>query len=272
MIVRKSDGGYTYATTDLATIKYSLHDLAGDDLIYVVGSPQRLHFQMLFAVARMAGWVPEGTCTLHVTFGSVLGAGGGKISSRKGDGVKLIDLVEEAIERSADVIAERSELTPDERASVARAVGLGAMKYADLANDRDKDYVFDWGRMLAMDGNTSVYLQYANARVQSVLRKAGGAPAGAAVRLDEPAERALALKLAQFSTAVESALTHLQPHRLCTYLYETAVAFSTFYEKCSILGAETPELRDSRLTIAHLTSRVMVLGLELLGIEAPDRL
>lgn len=156
-------------------------------------------------------------------------------------------------------MAERSALSDEERERIARAVGVGALKYADLSTDRDKDYVFGWDRMLAMDGNTAVYLQYANARVQSVIRKAGGAlPAGTPVHLADPAERALALKLAQFSTAVDAAIRYLQPHRLTTYLYETAVAFSTFYEKCSILGAKSEELRKSRLILSNLTSKVMV--------------
>jgi len=184
-----------------------------------------------------------------------------------------VELLEEAIERASSVVAERSTLTDEERTRVARAVGIGAVKYADLASDRNKDYVFDWDRMLAMDGNTAVYLQYANARVRSVVRRAGGSvPQGTAVVLEAPAERALALALAQLPTAVEAAIAHLQPHRLCTYLFETAVAFSTFYEKCPILAAEPESLRASRLTLCELTSSVLVLGLDLLGIESPDRL
>ena len=273
LIVRYSSGGYGYAMTDLAAIRHRARDLRADDILYVVGADQRLHLQMIFAVARMAGWLREGSRVEHVSFGLILGADHKRIRSRSGDSIKLIELLEEAVDRAAAVVAERSELTDAERSRVARAVGIGAVKYADLSGDRDKDYVFDWDRMLAMEGNTAVYLQYANARVQSVIRKADGAPApGTAVLLPEPAERALALKLAQFPTAVEAAIAHLQPHRLCTYLYETAVAFSTFYEKCPILGAETETLRASRLTLCALTSRVLVRGLDLLGIEAPERL
>jgi arginyl-tRNA synthetase len=273
LIVRKSDGGYTYDTTDLAAIRYRARDLHADDLLYVVGAPQRLHLEMLFAMAREAGWLPEGARAVHVQFGQVLGADGKLLRSRSGDSIRLVELLEEAVERAAAVVAERSELTEEDRRSVARAVGVGAVKYADLSIDLIKDYVFDWDRMLAMDGNTSVYLQYANARVRSVIRRAGGeAPAGTRVVLQEPAERALALALARFPTAVEATIAHLQPHRLATYLYETAVAFSNFYEKCSILGAETEELRASRLALSELTSRVMERGLDLLGIEAPERL
>ena len=273
LIVRYSSGGYGYATTDLAAIRYRARELRADDFLYVVGADQRLHFQMIFAVARMAGWLHEGSRVEHVSFGLILSPDHKRIRSRSGDSIKLIELLEEAVDRAAAIVAERSDLSASERDRVARAVGIGAVKYADLSGDRDKDYVFDWDRMLAMEGNTAVYLQYANARVQSVIRKAGGAPAqGTPVVLPEPAERALALKLAQFPTAVEAAIAHLQPHRLCTYLYETAVAFSTFYENCPILGAEAEALRASRLTLCALTSRVMVRGLDLLGIEAPERL
>ena len=273
LIVRYRSGGYGYAMTDLAAIRYRARELRADDFLYVVGADQRLHFQMIFAVARIAGWLHEGSRVEHVSFGLILGPDHKRIRSRSGDSIKLIELLEEAVDRAAAIVAERSDLSASERDRVARAVGIGAVKYADLSGDRDKDYVFDWDRMLAMEGNTAVYLQYANARVQSVIRKAGGAPApGTPVVLPEPAERALALKLAQFPTAVEAAIAHLQPHRLCTYLYETAVAFSTFYEKCPILGAETEALRASRLTLCAFTSRVMARGLDLLGIEAPERL
>jgi arginyl-tRNA synthetase len=273
LIVRKRDGGYTYGTTDLAAIRYRTQDLGADDILYVVGNDQHLHLEMVFAVARQAGWLPQAVRAEHVGHGLVLGKDGKRLRSRRGDSVKLIELLEEAIERAAVVVAERTELSEQERGRVARAVGIGAVKYADLSGDRIKDYVFDWDRMLAMDGNTAVYLQYANARVQSVIRKAGGAPAvGAPVCLEEPAERALGLKLAQLPTAVEATVAHLQPHRLCTYLYETSVAFSTFYEKCSILGAGSDDLRRSRLALCALTSKVLVLGLDLLGIEAPARL
>ena len=273
LIVRYSSGGYGYGMTDLAAIRYRARELHADDILYVVGADQRLHLEMIFAVARMAGWLQEGSTTEHVSFGLVLGPDHKRIRSRSGDSIKLIELLEEAIERAAAVVAERSDLTDAERDLVARAVGIGAVKYADLSGDREKDYVFDWDRMLAMEGNTAVYLQYANARVQSVIRKAGGGPPqGTPVLLAEPAERALALELARFPTAVEAAIAHLQPHRLCTYLYETAVAFSTFYESCPILGAESEALRASRLVLCGLTSRVMVQGLDLLGIEAPERL
>jgi arginyl-tRNA synthetase len=284
LIVRKSDGGYTYDTTDLAAIRHRARYLGADRLLYVVGAPQRLHFEMLFAVARLAGWLGPGDSTEHVSFGAILGADGKMLRTRSGAAIRLIELLQEAVDRAASVVAERSELDEAERGRVARAVGIGALKYADLSNDREKDYVFSWDRMLAMDGNTAVYLQYANARIRSILARAGGPGAGetgetgggahvaAGIVLGTAPERALALKLAQFPAAVQMAVDRLQPHRVCTYLYETATAFSTFYEKCSVLNAETPELRVSRLALSELTSRTLTLGLDLLGIEAPERL
>jgi len=275
LIVRKSDGGYSYVTTDLAAIRHRVLHLGADRLLYVVGAPQRLHFEMIFAVARLAGWLDGRASAEHVSFGAVLGADGKMLRTRSGGGVRLIDLLQEAVDRASSIVAERSELDEAERERVARAVGIGSLKYADLANDREKDYVFSWDRMLAMDGNTAVYLQYANARIRSILRRAGSAGeeiAAAPVVVATPPERALALKLAQLPAAVEMATAKRQPHRVCTYLYETATAFSTFYERCSVLNAETPQLRASRLALSELTSRTITLGLDLLGIEAPERL
>lgn len=275
LIVRKSDGGYTYDTTDLATIRFRARELKADHLVYVVGAPQRLHFELIFALAREAGWLPEAVRTTHVSFGSILGEDGRMMRTRSGELVKLADLLQSAIERASAQVADRSELDQEERISLARSLGVGAIKYADLSGDREKDYVFSLDRMLAMDGNTSVYLQYANARIRSILRKADDRPLAEdrqPVILDDPAERALALKLAQFPEAVEQAAELLEPHRLCTYLFETAVGFTTFYERCPVLAAEASELRRSRLGLCALTSRTLVQGLELLGIDAPERM
>jgi arginyl-tRNA synthetase len=272
IIVRKSDGGYTYGTTDLAGVRYWTGERGATDLIYVVGAPQRQHFEMVFATSEKAAWLGGDRRAEFVGFGSVLGEDGRMLRTRSGDTIKLVELLQEAVDRAAAVVAERTELGEDERATVARAVGIGAVKYADLSSDRDKDYVFAWDRMLAMDGNTSVYLQYANARIQSVLRKAGELPSPqATLRVGEPAERALVLKLLQLPSAVAAATEAFAPHKLCTYLYETATAFSGFYETCPILTAED-DVRRSRLALAQLTSRVLTLGLGLLGIEAPQRL
>jgi arginyl-tRNA synthetase len=278
LIVRKGDGGYTYDTTDLAALRYRTLEMGADRLLYVVGASQRLHFEMLFAVARLAGWLGARASAEHVSFGAILGPDGKMLRTRAGAAIKLIELLQEAVDRAASIVAERAELDPDERERVARAVGIGALKYADLSSDREKDYVFSWDRMLAMDGNTAVYLQYANARIRSILRRGaeGGkltaTHVGTGILLARPAERALALKLAQFPAAVQMATARLQPHRICTYLYEAATAFSTFYEHCSVLNAETAELRASRLALSEVTSRTLTLGLGLLGIEAPERL
>ncbi|RJQ86423.1 arginine--tRNA ligase [Amycolatopsis panacis] len=271
LIVRKRDGGYGYAATDLATAKYWTTERGATDLLYVVGTPQAQHFAMLFAVCRAAGWL-DGVHAKHIGFGSVLGTDGKVMRTRAGETIKLADLLDEAVSQAAEVVAERSELGADEQRAVAHAVGIGAVKYADLSGDRERDYVFDWGRMLAKDGNTSVYLQYAHARIESILTKAGNRSDDTAVLLAEPADRALALTLLRFGEAIRAAVSAYAPHKLCTYLYDAAVAFSRFYEQCPVLAAENAELRASRLQLAALTSRTLVLGLGLLGIEAPQRL
>jgi arginyl-tRNA synthetase len=274
LIVRKSDGGYGYATTDLATVRYWTRDRGVTDLLYAVGTPQAQHFQMVFAASREAGWLTEDHTAVHIGFGSILGADGKTIRTRTGGTIKLVELLNEAVEQAAAVVAERSELDEQAQAEVARAVGIGAVKYADLSSDREKDYVFTWEKMLAKDGNTSVYLQYANARIRSILRKAGERPdAQAPVTLGEPAERALVLKLIQLPAALEAAMETYSPHKLCNYLYETATAFSGFYETCPILASNTPQdVRRSRLVLAELTSQVLTTGLSILGIDAPERL
>ncbi|MGW4524601.1 arginine--tRNA ligase [Amycolatopsis sp. NPDC004378] len=270
LIVRKRDGGFGYAATDLATVRYWTAERGATDLLYVVGAPQAQHFAMLFAVCREAGWLPAHA--EHIGFGTVLGADGKTMRTRAGGTVKLADLLAEAVTQAAAVVAERSELDAAGQAEVARAVGIGAVKYADLSGDRERDYVFAWDRMLAKEGNTSVYLQYAHARTQSILRKAGGVPDGREITLEGAAERALALKLLRFGEALKAATDGYAPHKLCTYLYETAVAFSRFFEECPVLKASSPSLRASRLRLTTLTSTTLALGLSLLGIEAPDRL
>ncbi|MFB9909713.1 arginine--tRNA ligase [Allokutzneria oryzae] len=272
LIVRKSDGGYMYASTDLAGVRYWTRERGATDLVYVVGTPQAQHFQMVFAASASAGWLDAGHRAVHVNFGSVLGEDGKMLRTRVGGTIKLSDLLTEAVERAHAVVAERSELPGERRGEVAKAVGVGAVKYADLSSDREKDYVFSWDKMLAHEGNTSVYLQYANVRVLALLAKAGVSTVDAPVLVTHNAERALLIKLLQLPAALNSALEGFAPHRLCTYLYETAVAFSSFYENCPILKAESEELRLSRLVLAGLTSRVLSKGLELLGIEAPTKL
>jgi arginyl-tRNA synthetase len=274
MIVRKSDGGYGYAATDLAALRYRVETLGASRIAYVVDARQSAHFAMLFAVAREAGWLSDRVRAEHVSFGTILGEDGRPFRTRGGDTVRLADLLDEAVERAARIVAEKSpDLSETEQAAVAEAVGIGAVKYADLANDRVKDYVFSWDRMLAMDGNTAPYLQYAHARIQSILRKAAaeGVVAGAAV-VEHPAERALALELLAFDGAVQATAEHLQPHRLCTYLFDLASAFTAFYEACPVLRAEADEVRASRLLLCEVTAAVLREGLGLLGIAAPDRM
>ena len=281
LIVRKSDGGYGYDATDLAAVRFRVRDLDARRLVYVVDARQSQHFAMVFAVAAQAGWLGEGRRAEHVAFGSVLGADLRPFKTRSGDTVKLIDLLAEAVERAAAVVAQKSpELDAATREDVARAVGIGAVKYADLANDRLRDYVFDWDRMLAMDGNTAPYLQYAHARICSIFRRAGGdgTPAeagglgGRPIVLGERAERALAIELLSFDEAVQNTAVLLQPHRLCTYLFDLAGAFTSFYEQVPVLRAEAPVQRSSRLALCALAARVLESGLGLLGIEAPDRM
>jgi arginyl-tRNA synthetase len=275
LIVRKTDGGYGYQATDLAAVRYRVGDLGGNRLVYVVDAGQGQHLHMVFAVAREAGWMGDASAE-HATFGLVLGEDKKRFRTRSGDNVKLIDLLDEAVQRAAAVVAEKNpDLPADEQAGVARAIGIGALKYADLSNDRVKDYVFDWDRMLAFEGNTGPYLQYAHARIRSIFRRAEvtvGPDDVAVLRLTEKAERDLALQLLTFDQAVDATAEHLQPHRLCTYLFETAQAFTTFYEHCPVLRAESDDLRRSRLVLCDLTARVLKCGLDLLGIEAPDRM
>ena len=273
LIVRKSDGGYGYPATDLAALRHRTGTLGATRLLYVVGLPQRRHFEMVFAVGAQAGWLPAPARAEHVGFGSILGPDGRMLRSRAGGSVKLVGLLTEAVERATALARERNpELGEAEAAAVGRAVGIGAIKYADLSGDRHKDYVLDWERMLSLDGNTAPYLQYAYSRVRSIFRRAGAAARpDADVSLGEPAERALAIELVGFAAVVEEVAGTLEFHRLTAYLHRLAVAFSAFYERCPVLRAEGP-LRDSRLVLCELTGRVLRQGMDLLGIRTPERL
>jgi arginyl-tRNA synthetase len=274
LIVRKKEGGYGYATTDLAALRQRVGELGATRLIYVVGSPQAQHLAMVFAAARLAGWANDGTRLEHVAFGSVLGPDKKMLKTRAGESVSLAELVSEAVARAAQAVAEKSpELPPAEQARIAAAVGVGAIKYADLSSDRIKDYVFDWKRMLAFDGNTAPYLMYAHARIRSILRKAtteAGAGPGA-IAVEAPQERALALALVQLPGTLERAAETLQPHRICAFLYDVATAFTAFYESCPVLKAEGAT-RASRLALCEAAARTLALGLDLLGIAAPEQM
>ena len=276
MIVQKSDGGFGYDATDLAAIRYRTVQLGATRLVYVVDARQSQHFAMVFAVAAMAGWLGDGRRAEHVPFGTILGDDNKPFKTRSGETVRLVDLLDEAEQRAAAVVAEKApDLSPEESVDVARTVGIGAIKYADLVNDRVKDYVFDWNRMLAMDGNTAPYLQYAHARIRSIFRRAEAGdtrPTFTPAAVDDAAERDLALHLLGFSDAVEAVGESLQPHRLCTYLFDLAASFTTFYERCPVLRADNAEQKANRLALCDLTARTLHLGLSLLGITAPDRM
>ncbi len=276
LIVRKSDGGFGYDTTDLAAIRYRLRDLGATHVIYVVGAPQREHLEMIIETARLAGWLQPPGRAEHVAFGSVLGADRKMFRTRAGGSIRLVDLLDEAVERARQIVADRTSLSPDEAVTVSEAVGIGAVKYADLSNDRVKDYAFDWDRMLDFQGNTGPYLQYAHTRGRSIFGQAAArgidvSDVGPALEF-APAERRLALEILSFDGAVHATEESLAPHRLCTYLFELATAFTDFYESCPVLRADTDEQRRSRLFLADLTARVLAQGLDLLGIAAPERM
>jgi arginyl-tRNA synthetase len=273
LILRKSDGGYGYDTTDMAAIRYRIRDLHASRLIYVVGSEQAQHFEMVFAVARQAGWLTEEISAEHATIGLVSGADRKRFRSRTGGSVKLIDLIDEAVGRAEEVIKDRYD-DPELRSKIAEAVGVGALKYADLSVARDSAYVLDFDRMLALTGNTGPYLQYATARIRSIFRRAGidpAAPVGP-IRLTEAAERALGLQLLGFGSVVSQVSEAAEPHKLAAFLFEAASAFTTFYEQCPVLQAADEPTRQSRLALSALTLRVLLAGLDLLGIPVPERM
>ncbi|SCE72169.1 arginyl-tRNA synthetase [Micromonospora viridifaciens] len=273
LIVRKSDGGYGYPATDLAAIRHRTGTLGATRLLYVVGLPQRRHFELVYAAAAQAGWLSPPARAEHVGFGSILGPDGRMLRSRAGGSVKLVALLEEAVARATALARARNpELGEAEAAEVGRAVGIGAVKYADLSSDRHKDYVLDWERMLSLDGNTAPYLQYAYSRIRSIFRRAGVVDRpDAVISLAEPAERALAIELVGFGAVVDEVERSLEFHHLAGYLHRLAVAFNAFYERCPVLRADGP-VRQSRLVLCDLTARVLRQGLHLLGIRTPERL
>ena len=279
LIIRKSDGGYGYATTDLAAVRNRAVNLGVNRALYVVGTPQAMHFDMVFTVARAAGWLPETFSPEHVKIGNVLGSDGKILRTRSGAPLRLAELLEEAVTRAKATLAESSvDFEPAEADEVARIVGIGAVKYADLSVAHDTSYTFDLDRMLAPIGNTAPYLQYAGARIRSIGRKAeaegvdASQVANAAISLGESAERELALSILGFADVVAEVAAGSTPHRLCTYLFDLAQAFTSFYEQCPVLIAETPELRDSRLRLSAIVLEVLQSGLGVLGIRVPERM
>jgi len=271
-IIQKSDGGYLYATTDLAAIRHRVHDLGADRISYVVDARQAGHFRQLFELARRAGFAHPDTRLEHVSFGMMLGKDGKPFKTRDGGTIKLIDLLEEAVIRAKDAITQRDQYGEAELDRIAQIVGIGAVKYADLSIHRDSNYIFDWERMLSFEGNTSLYLQYAYARIQSILRKFGTDVTGEIV-LNNSEERALALKILQFEEMLQRAAAESLPHYITTYLYELATHFMKFYETSPILKEEVDEVtRQSRLQLSLLTAETIKTGLGLLGIGVLDRL
>jgi arginyl-tRNA synthetase len=266
-IVRKQDGGYLYSTTDLAAVRYRVDGLKANRVLYVVDQRQGLHFQQLFTLSRKAGYADETVALEHVGFGVMLGEDNKPFKTRSGGTVKLADLLEEAVRRAFVLVSEKNpDVAEDARWEIARAVGIGAVKFADLSKNRASDYVFSWASMLAFDGNTAPYLQYAYTRSAKVLRDAGRPDAAAALTLSEPPEKALALQLLRFADALNGVAKDTSPHHLCAYLLELAVIFSRFYEDCPILKGEGA-VRASRLQLCRLTADTLKAGLGLLGIR-----
>jgi arginyl-tRNA synthetase len=280
VIVQKSDGAYLYATTDLAALRWRTGALKADKIIYVTDARQSLHFQMVFAVAKMASWA-KNTELVHITFGSVLGEDGKPLKTRSGENVKLKELLDEAVERARKIVDEKNpELSESQRAEIAKAVGIGAVKYADFSNNRTSDYVFSFDKMLAMDGNTAPYMQYAHARIKSIERK--GKDRGIDVEserskvekanLTEPAELDLAKHLIRYGEAVQAVAADYRPNYLTAYLYELAQKFSVFYTNCPVLDAGQDK-RPTRLLLCDLTAKTIKQGLsELLGIEVLEQM
>ena len=308
MIIQKSDGAYLYATTDLAALRYRIKDLGADRVIYVTDARQKLHFEMLFAVARAAGWAGDDVKLEHVYFGSILGDNRRPLKTREGENVKLAGLLDEAERRALALLEERDQgaegprdqgtepeaqarvassnagdpvsmFTDAEKREIARRVGIAAVKYADLRGDRTSDYVFGWDKMLAMQGNTAPYMMYAYARIRSIYRKAAeefGSPdvyaPSVAVSLGAAEERALALRLARLRETIDTVAADLEPHTLCGYLYDMASDFMRFYEACPVVRAADESSRLSRMRLCDLTARTLELGLGLLGIEVIERM
>ncbi len=270
-MVRKKDGGYMYGTTDLAALRYRAQVLKADRCLYVVDSRQALHFQQLFSVAQRAGFVPPHLQLEHVAFGMVLGPDHKPFKTREGQSIKLSHMLTEAVERAkALVVQKQPDMPQAQRDAVAHAVGIGAVKYADLSKNRTSDYVFDWDSMLSLEGNTAPYLQYACVRVNSIVRRAGAAADPAQdIRLAHPNERALGLHLVRWSDVLEAVARDSAPHLLCLYLYELAAGLSRFYEDCQIITA-TGEVDPSRLKLAKLAGDTLKCGLGLLGIAIPE--
>ncbi|MET9787577.1 arginine--tRNA ligase [Streptomyces canus] len=274
LIVQKADGGFGYAASDLTAIRNRVVDLHATSLLYVVDVRQSLHFKMVFEAARRAGWLTDGVTAHNMGYGTVLGADGKPFKTREGETVRLEDLLDEAVQRAAEVVREKAQdLTEDEIQERAAQVGIGAVKYADLSTSPNRDYKFDLDQMVSLNGDTSVYLQYAYARIQSILRKAGEVRPAAHPELElADAERALGLHLDAFGSTVFEAAAEYAPHKLAAYLYQLASLYTSFYDKCPVLKADTPAQVENRLFLCDITARTLHQGMALLGIRTPERL
>jgi arginyl-tRNA synthetase len=269
-IIRKKDGGFNYATTDVATVDYRVNDLKADTIWYVVGAPQILHFKQIFALARREGSTAD---FRHITFGSILGEDRKLMKTRSGENVPLRDLLDEAMQRARKIVDEKNpDLSDADKIDIAQKIGIGAVKYYDLSQYRMTDYIFSWDRMLSLQGNTAPYLQNAYVRIRSIFRKAGiNAPKIDKLTLKEAAEINLAKRLVQFAEIVPQVLNDFRPNVLANYLFELANSFHAFYEACPVLKSEEP-VRSSRLALSELTGRVLQRGLDLLGIKVPEKM
>lgn len=277
LIVKKTNGGYGYAATDLSAVRNRVQDLKADTLLYVVDARQSLHFRMVFETARRAGWLSDDVKAVQLAFGTVLGKDGKPFKTREGETVRLEDLLDEAVTRATAVVRDKAEkvgLSEEEIVENGRYVGIGAVKYADLSTSAVRDYKFDLDQMVALHGDTSVYLQYAYARIQSILRKAGDAVPAAHPELElAPAERALGLHLDQFGEVLAEVGAGYEPHKLAAYLYQLASHLTTFYDQCQVLSPDNaPEVVENRLFLVELTARTLHQGMALLGIRTPERL
>ena len=275
VIIQKKDGGYLYTTTDIACAKYRYETLGADRVLYYIDSRQHQHLMQAWTIVRKAGYVPDSVSLEHHMFGMMLGKDGKPFKTRSGGTIKLSDLLDEAVERAGKLIAEKNpDLSGDELAKLVEVVGIGAVKYADLSKSRTTDYIFDWDNMLAFEGNTAPYMQYAYTRVSSIFKRAGidEQSLSGNIVLTEDREKALAARLIQFEETITQVAREGTPHVMCTYLYDLAGLFSSFYEACPILTAESEEQRNSRLQLAALTARTLKTGLDTLGIETVERM
>ncbi len=276
VIVQKADGGFLYATTDLAAIRYRVNQLHATRCLYFIDARQSLHMKQIFVIGRKTGWVPANVEFEHCAFGTMMGEDGRPFKTRSGETIKLADLLDEAIERAQAVVAKKNpNLDKETQLEIGRAIGVGAVKYADLSKVRTNDYRFSWEAMLSFEGNTAPYLQYAGTRIHSLFEKAGEdlSSFSGAIQIDQPEERALALSIQRFSEVVDQMVDSTMPHELCTYLYDLSGKFATFYEACPVLKPDIePQIRESRLALSALTSKTLASGLSLLGIQSLERM